>query len=341
MDEKLNFKEHFRYVQDKVEKVKRALCKLMPNLRGPHENKRRLYAYVVQSVVMYGAPIWYEGFAKNISVQRPLQRVQRQLANRIVAGYRTVAYEVAILLARTPPWALVARRNSRIFEKVRKAKMDKIWNKDMDEEVKEEEEVEMWRAWKRRAKVKDLPGQKLRVAIIKRFDEWMRRGHGGLTYHLTQLLTGHGCFNGYLQRIKKMESAMCSYCEGYIDNAEHTIMECTGWEVEREILKEALDGTVNMDSVVEAICTDKEKWQAVNNFATKVMSRKEEDERREKQRRAQEANEGEIEEGTGSQNNEEHDTTRDGEAEVRESENMDPEDERDYCEEDETWDPGG
>lgn len=102
LDSKLDFREHFRYVHEKAEKVKRALSKLMPNLRGPHENKRRLYAYVVQSVVMYGAPIWYEGFARNLEVQRPLQKMQRQLAIRVIAGYRTVAYEVAILL-RTPP----------------------------------------------------------------------------------------------------------------------------------------------------------------------------------------------------------------------------------------------
>jgi len=40
-------------------------------------------------------------------------------------------------------------------------------------------------------------------------DEWMGRRYGGINYHLTQLLTGHGCFNAYLQRMKKVESAMC------------------------------------------------------------------------------------------------------------------------------------
>jgi len=72
LNSKLDFREHLRYAHEKAEKIKRALCKLMPNLRGPHESKRRLYAYVIQSVVMYGAPIWYEGFSKNFSVQRPL-----------------------------------------------------------------------------------------------------------------------------------------------------------------------------------------------------------------------------------------------------------------------------
>lgn len=133
LDGKLDFREHFRYVHEKAKKVKRVLGKLMPNLRGPHENKRRLYAYVVQSVVMYGSPIWYEGFAKNLSVQRPLQKVQRQLAIRIIAGYRTVSYEIVTLLARTPPWILVARKYHRIYKRIKKMKDDRNWSEDGEE----------------------------------------------------------------------------------------------------------------------------------------------------------------------------------------------------------------
>lgn len=85
LDSKLNFEEHFRYIQEKVEKVKRALCRLMLNLRGPHESKRRLYACVVQSIVMYGAPVWYDSFVRNTAIQRPLRKIQRQLAIRIIS----------------------------------------------------------------------------------------------------------------------------------------------------------------------------------------------------------------------------------------------------------------
>lgn len=189
---------------------------MMPNLRGPHESKRRLgtlrYTFVVQSVVMYGSPIWYEALAKNLSVQRPLQKIQRQLAIKIVAGYRTVFYEVTTLLARTPPWILVAKKYQRIYKKIAKTKEDKTWSKEKEEEFKEEEELDMQKCWKKRIKKEDLPGPKLRAAISKRFEEWMSRGHSDMNYHMTQLLTGHGCFNAYLQRIKKIESAMCTYC---------------------------------------------------------------------------------------------------------------------------------
>lgn len=138
---------------------------------------------------------------------------------------------------------------------------------------------------------------------------------------------------------------MCLYCEGHIDNAEHRLTGCTGWETERESLKEALDGPVSLDGVVEAICADKEKWQMVNNFATKVMSRKEEDERREKQKTTQETREERAGERTENYDDEERDSTQEEEEEERENEGLEPEDEeeRDHHddEEDETWDPGG
>jgi len=57
VDSKLNFKAHFDHIGDKVVKVTRALGRLMSNLSGPHERKRRLYAGTLSSVILYVAPI--------------------------------------------------------------------------------------------------------------------------------------------------------------------------------------------------------------------------------------------------------------------------------------------
>lgn len=285
LDSKLNFLEHFRYVQDKVEKVRRALCRLMPNLRGPHEHKRRLYSYVIQSVVMYGAPVWYDSFVKKMEIQRPLRKIQRQMAIRIISGYRTIAYEVAIILARTPPWDLVARKYKRTYDKLKRLKEENEWNRHAEKEVRREEEDYLMKSWKKRMKNKDLPGQKIRGAIHEIFTDWMNRRHGGMNYQLTQILTGHGCFNSYLERIKKVESALCTYCNGFIDDAEHTLCNCEEWNTERDELKYIIDNSVSIANIVKAICTSKKMWQGVNTFAQKVMSKKEDDERMEKQRK--------------------------------------------------------
>jgi len=45
-DSKLTFREHFQYVDQKISKVNRALFRLLPNLRGPHESKRKLHQYI-------------------------------------------------------------------------------------------------------------------------------------------------------------------------------------------------------------------------------------------------------------------------------------------------------
>lgn len=57
VDVKWSFSDHFSYIEGKVERIIRALNRLMPNLRGPDERKRRLFAMVILSVILYGSPV--------------------------------------------------------------------------------------------------------------------------------------------------------------------------------------------------------------------------------------------------------------------------------------------
>lgn len=288
LDSNLKFEEHFRYLEGKIAKIKRALGKLMPNLRGPQENKRKLYSNIIQSVVMYGVPIWGDSFIKNTTIQRPLMRTQKYMATRIIAGYKTISYEIATLLARTPPWVLVVEKYKGIYLKRREAKREDRWDRKEKEKIRQEEEEKLNRKWKRRIRRDDLPGIQLRKAIDSCFTEWINRNEGGINYHLTQILTGHGCFNAYLHRIQKLESGICTNCEGEgkIDTVEHTLEECEAWTRQREELKEVLKCRINLKNIMEALCKGKEKWDAVNKFAQEVMREKEENEREEKRRKA-------------------------------------------------------
>ncbi|XP_064075703.1 uncharacterized protein LOC135194318 [Vanessa tameamea] len=67
-------------------------------------------------------------------------------------------------------------------------------------------EVQQWREearhrlmdkWEDRLRVPDASGE-LVAAIRPMLRELFERHHGPLTYHLTQLITGHGCFAKYL-----------------------------------------------------------------------------------------------------------------------------------------------
>lgn len=124
IDRSWDFRAHLKYIEDKVAKVTRALCKLMPNLRGPGEKKRRLYAMVLTSVVMYAAPVWGRVLATSPDrVLRPLRRLQRTAAIHVVAAYRTVSFDAATLLSRMPPWPLEASLRCRVFERIRELKL--------------------------------------------------------------------------------------------------------------------------------------------------------------------------------------------------------------------------
>ncbi|XP_025156067.1 uncharacterized protein LOC112588919 [Harpegnathos saltator] len=52
-----------------------------------------------------------------------------------------------------------------------------------------------------------------------------RRGRG-LSFHLVQVLTGHGCFGKNLHRIGKEPTTECHHCPGPVDSAHHTLTAC-------------------------------------------------------------------------------------------------------------------
>jgi len=57
LDATWSFGEHFCRLAPRVERVSMALCRLLPNLGGPGGRVRRVYAAVVGSVALYGAPV--------------------------------------------------------------------------------------------------------------------------------------------------------------------------------------------------------------------------------------------------------------------------------------------
>lgn len=67
-----------------------------------------MYAGVVLSVLMYGAPIWANALrTKGIGGLR-LKGIAGRMAVRAARGYRTVAHEAAGVIAGIPPVDLVA-----------------------------------------------------------------------------------------------------------------------------------------------------------------------------------------------------------------------------------------
>ncbi|XP_046978124.1 uncharacterized protein LOC124543846, partial [Vanessa cardui] len=113
--------------------------------------------------------------------------------------------------------------------------------------------------------------------------EWLTRSHGALSFRLTQVLTGHGCFGRYLCRIGREPTSQCHHCgDGRDDTALHTLAECPAWAEQRRDLVAAVGvaaGNLSLPAVVSAMVRSEAGWSAVATFCEEVMLAKEAAER--------------------------------------------------------------
>ena len=91
------------------------MTRLMPNISGPREAKRRLVASVVNSKLLYAAPIWTSAL-NNHAIQKKLFSAQRGVVLRIFSAYRTVSTCAVLALASVPPIDLLAEERKETFQ---------------------------------------------------------------------------------------------------------------------------------------------------------------------------------------------------------------------------------
>ncbi|KMQ92182.1 reverse transcriptase [Lasius niger] len=131
----------------------------MPNLRGPDERRRRLFANVVLSVILYGALVWEDVIIKKSCVLRALHRLQRTVAQRVISAYRTVSSNAALLLARLPPIKLLATSRKRTYERIQELRENGNLDAINRKEIKETEFVNMCNAWRTILEKLNTPGE--------------------------------------------------------------------------------------------------------------------------------------------------------------------------------------
>jgi hypothetical protein len=100
----------------------------------------------------------------------------------------------------------------------------------------------------------------------------------GLEFHLTQALTGHGCFAAFLHKIGKEQEDRCWYCSER-DDAEHTLFVCEAWDEERLALMRKTMHWPTRENFVETMVQSEGDWDAIASFARCILSKKEEKER--------------------------------------------------------------
>ncbi|KAE9522341.1 hypothetical protein AGLY_017253 [Aphis glycines] len=210
LDKKLNFVEHTDLVSNRAAAAAKQLSFLMPNLRGPRQRCRRLLSTVVTSRLLYASPIWADcmqagGWTKMAAVHRRSQL-------RVACCYSTVSHGAAAVISGIPPIQLLANEKRDIFEG--RSKIDARNNLVSD--------------WQQQWDTS--PNGRWTHLLIGDISRWLLRGFGEVTFHLSQILSGHGCFSPYLHRFNLQEKNACAQCGFAPDDAEYAFFRCDAWE---------------------------------------------------------------------------------------------------------------
>ncbi|CAK9820187.1 Putative 115 kDa protein in type-1 retrotransposable element R1DM [Anthophora quadrimaculata] len=277
LDYRLNFMEQIKRAGGKAIGILNSLGPIIKNLTGPTQAKRRLLAGVSQAVFLYGAPIWanaiQRGENKKIAV-----RVSRLCALRVAAAYRTISNEAVHAISGVPQMDILARKRKKIHEKCKdiigndKTKIKKNIKKQIKEEMLEEWQEEWVNLSSKAEWTREL---------IPDIRKWMRRKHGEVDYHLTQVLSGHGVFNSYLYRFKKRSTDVCNMC-GCWEDTQHVIFNCPRWKEERGRCWETTKGEeITSKNLIEEMLGTPRKWKEIAACIKKIIAKKEEEDRRE------------------------------------------------------------
>ncbi|KAL0891774.1 hypothetical protein ABMA27_015041 [Loxostege sticticalis] len=88
LDGRWHFTAHFKGLSERLVRAAGSFGWLLPNLGGPRTRCRRLYAGVLKSMALYGAPVWSDSLHRRENVAL-LRRPQRAIALRVARAYRT------------------------------------------------------------------------------------------------------------------------------------------------------------------------------------------------------------------------------------------------------------
>lgn len=263
---RLGFRHHIKRAAVKAGATAEALSRIMPNVRGPGPRARKLLATVVNNQLLYAAPIWAGAlmFDCNIGV---LEGPQRKIALRTAMAYRTVSTQAILVVAGMLPAHLLANERQRNYKRMRKGEPG-------DDVAERERSFDIWQEeWGITTK------GRWTWRLVKDVRQWTKRKHGECNFHLTQMLTGHGCFGHYLHRFKKRLDPRCVDCGAAVDDAEHTIFRCDRWWWQRRVLEVQTGADMEPETIVGSMLRCRDNWNAVNAFVYKVLSTKEEEER--------------------------------------------------------------
>ncbi|CAB0042384.1 unnamed protein product [Trichogramma brassicae] len=150
--------------------------------------------HYITSAPCIRAPAWA---AKTHDYVRRAASIHRRACLRVICGFCSISHEASYVLASIPPLELLIDERSSLYHR-------RLENVGSEERART---TEKWQAqWAHSTK------GRWTHRLIPNIIPWIERRHGEANYHLTQLLTGHGCFRSYLCRTNNDTSDRCPAC---------------------------------------------------------------------------------------------------------------------------------
>ncbi|XP_018372824.1 PREDICTED: uncharacterized protein LOC108767419 [Trachymyrmex cornetzi] len=202
--------------------------------------------------------------------------MQKRLVLRIARAYRTVARDALAVLEGIPPLEHDALEESFAKAEATRLRGDVVTPQpaNLFREVTRRRGFHEWRDSLR----SDPPTKETRTTeTILPCLEWAGMGWGGLSFHLTQVFTGHRCFGEYLCRIGKEPTTQCHHCDEPRGTAQHTLEFCPTWAEERGVLRREVEEDLSLTAVVRAMVGREGAWTAVSSFCSSGRKRRREE----------------------------------------------------------------
>ena len=118
IDARLRFDEHLEIAGVKAARVTSALARIMPNIGGPRQSRRKLLSSVVSSTILYAAPIWSQAM-EVFSYSRQIRSTYRRASFRVAGAFRTVSYEAVYVITGMSSIELVVEERTKIYQRLR------------------------------------------------------------------------------------------------------------------------------------------------------------------------------------------------------------------------------
>ena len=277
LDKGMGWGPHLKYVAGKVGRVAAGLARIMPRVGGPSGGARRLLASVAEAVALYASPVWADAAFDTAAAAAKLRAAQRSVALRVARAYRTVSTPALLVLAKSPPWDLIAKQ-----------RREELLGEDeegLDYNRARQRAVEAWQGeWE-----EETGRGQWTKSLIPDIRRWLACPHAEMSYYLTQVFTGHGQFQEYMRRIGKTGVDICVLCQsGETDDVGHTIERCAALEEVREGGPTELRGK-RVAEIVGYMMESEEGWEKGAAKLEGIMRAKQE---KEEERRRTHARQG-------------------------------------------------